>query len=519
MKRTLLKIAVMAALFALAVMPIMAGGSQASSGSAAGGPVEIEVFVSPWVNSPMEDPDPYRDWLNEQTGAKWSMSYALEDFMSELTTRAVAGDMPDLIVNPDRNVLYTLHQQGITIDDWNVYKSQLPQTFANMTEVGTQILSTNGKLYAVPTKNGPQQSAFFIRQDWLDKLGLKMPATPDELFEVCRAFTFNDPDGNGKNDTYGFSVAGGMGIGEFSNLGLMYGPTNWYVGADGKVAHPVTDGNLKKQLDYIKRIVDAGIVNPDWYELGWDDRKPNLFNGLYGLAHYPPRNLHMEIEDARHDGAVLNWWSYMPMPKGSAAGGKLNPGNPYGWSVKTVSADAGKDSAKMAAICKVLELIAFPNRGRVILQHGVDIDHVELIDVPGTSYNYIDTYAAYQRGYLRGHESGQRPYVFNWGILANTEANNTLEGQTPQPGPLAMKYAAQEGQITNADFYDMNYQLLNLNREVSASAQTVYDEFIIQYILGQTTDYNGFVQRWLAAGGQALIDEATQQFKSYGVIK
>ena len=43
-----------------------------------------------------------------------------------------------------------------------------------------------------------------IRQDWLDNLGLDMPETFEEFKEVMRAFTEDDPDGNGVDDTYGF---------------------------------------------------------------------------------------------------------------------------------------------------------------------------------------------------------------------------------------------------------------------------------------------------------------------------
>ena len=42
-----------------------------------------------------------------------------------------------------------------------------------------------------------------------------MPKTIDELYNVLRAFTFNDPDGNGRNDTYGLAgcVVNGVGFG------------------------------------------------------------------------------------------------------------------------------------------------------------------------------------------------------------------------------------------------------------------------------------------------------------------
>jgi hypothetical protein len=61
--------------------------------------------------------------------------------------------------------------------------------------------------------------------------------------------------------------------------------------------------------------------------------------------------------------------------------------------------------------------------------------------------------------------------------------------------------------------------LLNLNTDNVAQADAAYQEFAIQYILGQTTDYDGFVKRWLASGGQALLDEAAQQLRGYGRLK
>ena len=55
-----------------------------------------------------------------------------------------------------------------------------------------------------PVQRG--QCLIIFRQDWLDKLGLKYPETLDDMKNVLIAFTNNDPDGNGKNDTYGYTA-------------------------------------------------------------------------------------------------------------------------------------------------------------------------------------------------------------------------------------------------------------------------------------------------------------------------
>ena len=61
----------------------------------------------------------------------------------------------------------------------------------------------NGKVRGVMVTGHPL--ALYIRQDWLTRLGLKTPATWEEVAQVAEAFTRKDPDGNGKNDTFGLA--------------------------------------------------------------------------------------------------------------------------------------------------------------------------------------------------------------------------------------------------------------------------------------------------------------------------
>jgi putative aldouronate transport system substrate-binding protein len=61
-------------------------------------------------------------------------------------------------------------------------------------------------------------------------------------------------------------------------------------------------------------------------------------------------------------------------------------------------------------------------------------------------------------------------------------------------------------------------QLLALSQQAITDANDVMNEFEIKYILGQDTDYDGFVTRWLAAGGQQLLDEAKEQWTAMGVM-
>lgn len=68
-------------------------------------------------------------------------------------------------------------------------------------------LKIDGKLYGFAPARG-NGCITYIRKDWLDNLGLAVPTTYDEYIEVLRAFTEDDPDGNGVKDTFGVSAAG-----------------------------------------------------------------------------------------------------------------------------------------------------------------------------------------------------------------------------------------------------------------------------------------------------------------------
>lgn len=63
----------------------------------------------------------------------------------------------------------------------------------------------NGEIYSIPgwsltTGMDGVACGAAINKTWLDKLGLEMPTTIDELHDVLVAFRDNDPNGNGKKD-------------------------------------------------------------------------------------------------------------------------------------------------------------------------------------------------------------------------------------------------------------------------------------------------------------------------------
>lgn len=68
-------------------------------------------------------------------------------------------------------------------------------------DVKTAMTADDGNIYMINYQpKGDVGRAYFIRQDWLDKLNLQVPTTFDELEKVLYAFKNDDPNGNGIAD-------------------------------------------------------------------------------------------------------------------------------------------------------------------------------------------------------------------------------------------------------------------------------------------------------------------------------
>lgn len=185
------------------VAGLMFGAAACGSGSdSAGGgdPNTLEV----WTRS---NPDSAATYdrvfaaFTKKTGIKIDYQPVI-NFDQQLQSRASTKDLPDVMIN-DTALMGSYQSQGLLkpIDTDSIAGSDRITDKTWSSTVGI-----DGRHYGIPYSR--QAQTLMIRKDWLKKLGLKAPTTWQEMLTVAQAFATEDPDGDGKADTYGIVAPG-----------------------------------------------------------------------------------------------------------------------------------------------------------------------------------------------------------------------------------------------------------------------------------------------------------------------
>ncbi|NMA84403.1 MAG: extracellular solute-binding protein [Epulopiscium sp.] len=127
-------------------------------------------------------------------------------FYEKVNLAFASGDVPDIIELGGTN--YTSYAvNGALWDMTDAWENSELKASGILKEQYVDALKIDGKLFGFPMAKG-NGTLTYVRGDWMEKLNLKAPTNYDEFLDMLRAFTNDDPDGNGQKDTYGITAAG-----------------------------------------------------------------------------------------------------------------------------------------------------------------------------------------------------------------------------------------------------------------------------------------------------------------------
>lgn len=225
--------------------------------------------------------------INEKFNVDYTPQFVpYGEYDSILPVTMAAGDLPDIIGMEGVSANFVKWAKQGAFLPLNDYIDKY-ETFKVIPQNVWDGVSLDGKIYAIPfyfpAKYGKKP---LIRQDWLDNLGLKMPTNYDELVEVAIAFTKDDPDKNGQNDTYGYGLAKRIVYGAWMGA---YWDGGWYhTNGQGQLIPGNISIGQKEQLEVLNRMYEAGAIHKDWALSNSPDVRKDFFSGKIGIWYEQP---------------------------------------------------------------------------------------------------------------------------------------------------------------------------------------------------------------------------------------
>ena len=245
---------------------------------------EISMFKGVWAAIPPNDGEGLKA-INERFNVDFKPQLVpMGEAEQKLSVLMASGDIPDIVgfESPSTN-FYQWAGQGAFLPLNEYFESGEYETLNLIPDNVLAKLTVDGNIYAIPQyfrvkyRNSP-----LIRKDWLDKLGLPMPTNYSELLAVSKAFTEQDPDGNGQNDTYGFAMS--SGIDNEMQMGAYYDSGTWLHKNDkGQLIPGIISNGSKERIQFLRDAYAGGYVHKDWPIMTYQDARNLFWTGKAGI--------------------------------------------------------------------------------------------------------------------------------------------------------------------------------------------------------------------------------------------
>ena len=245
--------------------------------------VEIVQSINPTITMPEGDSatDNYytrfiKDNMNIDISVKWSASSS--DYNEKLNLAIAANDIPDILVVNEQQ-FRKLAQSDMLEDLTDYYDTYacdiIKQNIDSTDGKALENATYDGKLLALPSVQVEADGyvLMWIRQDWLDELGLEAPTTIEELETVAKAFVDNKMGGENTIGIVGPTINGAvyntfLSTNNLNNLDGIFQayqayPGYWVQDEEGKAVYGSTTEQTKEALAELNKMYEDGILDQE----------------------------------------------------------------------------------------------------------------------------------------------------------------------------------------------------------------------------------------------------------------
>lgn len=419
------------------------------------------------------------------------------NYTDKISVMMAANELPDSFVWDNYDAKFISYvKQGAFLQLDNIIGNY--KNLQKSPKVIYDNIRVDSKLFGIPRPRPIGRSMPYIRKDWLDNLGLSIPKTLDEFADVALKFTNNDPDKNGKNDTFGIGL--GVTNGAISLVSTLFAAfdagNGWRVNEDSTVTNQDITPGTKEALNWLRNLYSKGGIDKDFGITNTTQAVDKFKAGKSGII---------------LDDNINSLWKNLEVmikqePKANQE--FINP--PTGPKGKSgVYADAGylgfwvmSSKLQKQKVERVMELMEWfaSDEGYSYKKNGIEgIHHTKQSD--GT---IVRNNEKFQQDGIDGtlpHEPYDKYRLIN-------QASTPIEHYNK----MKLMFDKVESMVVTNPILNFNSQVL---ADKGQELKKLRDETYIKIVMGvlPLEAYDKYVEEYLKMGGKQIADEANAYYK------
>lgn len=482
---------------------------------------KLTISVANYQMAPTERNAPLLEYFGRQFNAEFTV-FNLENqrFHEQLNREIARGKIPDFFYLRTSTTLPQYARLGVLApldpETLQTYAPRMVEALQRYAPGYLEMGSIDGVQYGIPVVS--PTNVFHVplvyRGDWLMNLGVSgPPATLGEFETLMYRFTREDPDGNGKDDTWGLSRDGLTAV--FGAFGLVPFDltTEYWTLENGRVINSALSPRAKTALAILARWYRDGIIDPQFItgenQGGYWAVSHAFVEGRIGFTthgnyyHWIMSGAYAIVGDG---GVAIPVEGYangklltLAFPDATLAFGPVLKGPDGTGGIKSynrlmnfvcIGSPAAKIPGKIERILRIIDASSSPDlRERISLHYGIEGEHWQLVDPETETFIILPPY------------NGDETYWSRIGCVLSVE--------TPIPSRAPREQWARELGLDRDGIESVVQVGLPLMMRHDAELKALRTKAYIAIITGEKplSYFDEFVSRYLEAGGAAVQEE------------
>ncbi|MFC5653243.1 extracellular solute-binding protein [Paenibacillus solisilvae] len=466
----------------------------------------------------------------DKFGIKLNYKWVVDDTQLEQKTNLMlsTGEIPDFMNVTDIQ-FKQLYDAGLIEDLTDVYEKYASESVKRMMTAGGPIAMDsakfNGRLMGIPytMSNKEVADVIFIRQDWMDKLGLPAPKSMQDVLAISEAFTTKDPDGNGKADTFGLAADKGMTmLNGFINGYHAYRDL-WIKDSTGNLVYSDIQPEMRAALQALQGMYKSKQLDQEFSVKEFAKVSESLAASKVGILYYPPYGGSYPLQSVRDNNPSSDWTAYpLPSIDSTPAAPQVGASTNGYWVVK-------KGYEHPEAILKIMDFwikTFYENKSREVMEKYVTTPDGNTPWLLSAIFSYEGFFNVDVQQDIKAVIEGSKKFDDINPIAQDTytKVMNFVERKDEKFWGFDEVYGLHGARAITKEVYLAN-NLFTENQFYSTATQTMgvkmatlqkmRDVAFTKIITGAPIEeFDQFVESWNKSGGEQITKEVNDWYKS-----